>query len=239
MLEGYSFLFCDDRKKENQGYCTAVSDMKAESGKPVHVAGVFDSRQVCLFIDGKRQSQTDRLTGKHAISRLALMIGADPGTANRPEHFFVGLIDEVRISSVARYTEAFTPQRRFESDEHTIALYHFDEGEGDSAFDTSGNGHHGRIFGATWVKAQPHALPLSSGERPQEMPSPPLAVAPFTAEKARQHQEAWAEYLGVPVEYEKSIGMKLVLIPPGFAASPFQEVEWQAAAGPGHASRSS
>ncbi len=44
---------------------------------------------------------------------------------------------------------------------------------------------------------------------------PPLAVAPFDAAKARQHQDAWAKYLGVPVEISNSIGMKLVLIPPG------------------------
>lgn len=43
---------------------------------------------------------------------------------------------------------------------------------------------------------------------------PPTAIAPFNAEKARQHQEAWAKYLGVDVEITNSIGMKLTLIPP-------------------------
>ena len=44
---------------------------------------------------------------------------------------------------------------------------------------------------------------------------PPLAVAPFDAKQARKHQEAWAKYLGLPMEMTNSIGMKLVLIPPG------------------------
>ncbi len=44
-------------------------------------------------------------------------------------------------------------------------------------------------------------------------PSP--AVAPFTAEQAQTHQEAWASYLGVPLEYTNSLGMKFRLIPPG------------------------
>ncbi len=44
---------------------------------------------------------------------------------------------------------------------------------------------------------------------------PPLAVAPFNADEAKAHQEAWARHLGVPVEIENSIGMKLRLIPPG------------------------
>jgi eukaryotic-like serine/threonine-protein kinase len=45
--------------------------------------------------------------------------------------------------------------------------------------------------------------------------APPPAVAPFDATKAKVHQEAWAKHLGTPVEITNSIGMKLVLIPPG------------------------
>jgi WD40 repeat protein/formylglycine-generating enzyme required for sulfatase activity len=46
-------------------------------------------------------------------------------------------------------------------------------------------------------------------------PAPPPAIAPFDAKKAKEHQEAWAKYLGVPVEMTNSIGMRFVLIPPG------------------------
>jgi formylglycine-generating enzyme required for sulfatase activity len=45
--------------------------------------------------------------------------------------------------------------------------------------------------------------------------APPPAVAPFNAAQAKEHQAAWAKYLGVQVEMTNSIGMKLVLIPPG------------------------
>jgi formylglycine-generating enzyme required for sulfatase activity len=45
--------------------------------------------------------------------------------------------------------------------------------------------------------------------------APPPAIAPFDSQKAKEHQEAWAKHLGVPVETTNSIGMKLVLIPPG------------------------
>jgi formylglycine-generating enzyme required for sulfatase activity len=48
---------------------------------------------------------------------------------------------------------------------------------------------------------------------PSDAPAP--AIAPFNAEQAKQHQEAWAKYLNVPVDYTNSIGMKFVLIPPG------------------------
>ena len=44
---------------------------------------------------------------------------------------------------------------------------------------------------------------------------PPPAIAPFTRKQARDHQTAWARNLGLPVEYTNSLGMQLILIPPG------------------------
>ena len=45
--------------------------------------------------------------------------------------------------------------------------------------------------------------------------APPPAVAPFSPEQAKKHQQQWALHLGVPVEFSNSIGMRMVLIPPG------------------------
>ena len=45
--------------------------------------------------------------------------------------------------------------------------------------------------------------------------APAPAIAPFDGKKAKEHQEGWAKHLGVPVEMTNSIGMKMVLIPPG------------------------
>src|SRR5688572_4182074 len=45
--------------------------------------------------------------------------------------------------------------------------------------------------------------------------SPPRAIAPFDAVEARAHQAAWADHIGTAVETTNSIGLKLVLIPPG------------------------
>ena len=44
---------------------------------------------------------------------------------------------------------------------------------------------------------------------------PALAVAPFDAEQAQRHQQAWSAHRGLPLEWTNSIGMKMVLIPPG------------------------
>ncbi|HVC98201.1 MAG TPA: SUMF1/EgtB/PvdO family nonheme iron enzyme, partial [Pirellulales bacterium] len=48
---------------------------------------------------------------------------------------------------------------------------------------------------------------------PADAPQP--AIAPFSSKQAKQHQQAWAKYLKLPVEHTNSIGMRFVLIPPG------------------------
>src|SRR5262249_36391123 len=45
--------------------------------------------------------------------------------------------------------------------------------------------------------------------------APPPAIAPFDADAAKMHQQAWAEYLQVPVEFTNKVGMKFRMIPPG------------------------
>jgi formylglycine-generating enzyme required for sulfatase activity/serine/threonine protein kinase len=72
------------------------------------------------------------------------------------------------------------------------------------------------------VTLKPKSPPLPPGEGPRAVPgvrtagpAPPPAVAPFDEKKAKEHQAAWAKHLGVPVEMTNSIGMKLVLMPPG------------------------
>ena len=66
-----------------------------------------------------------------------------------PDYFwgsFAGYIDEVRISTVARYgvnKGGFTPRGKFKKDRETLALWHFDEPGGKRIFsDASGNKHH-------------------------------------------------------------------------------------------------
>ncbi len=56
-----------------------------------------------------------------------------------------GNIDEFRISDTVRYTSDFTPAVPFTQDSHTIALYHFDDGSGQMAADSSGNNYTGEL----------------------------------------------------------------------------------------------
>jgi len=331
---------------------------RVKLNSPAHVAAVYDTRECRLYVNGT-------LSGSVSLSQIddshsPFIIGANDAGKNTDdiETPFDGTIDEVRISKVARYTSNFTPKPRFTPDADTIALYHFDEGSGDTAFDSSDNKHHAKIVGAKWVKAgggesakpwqtpafqqwmkEVAALPepeqikavsrklmelnpgfdghvgdvdgkgipktkkgkvltfafstdnvrdvsplkalrelesvsltgsrAKSGQlfdlsplhdcinlksldvtRTQVVstevaalqaklpnckiewddpakattlqpaasgkgPAPPLAKAPFDAAQAKAHQEAWAKHLGIEVETPNSVGMKMVLIPPG------------------------
>ena len=70
--------------------------------------------------------------------------------------FFDGAIDEVRISNVPRYAGTFTPDREFAPDARTVGLWNFDEGGGNVAYDSSGNGRHFTLHGGyAWVAGLP------------------------------------------------------------------------------------
>jgi formylglycine-generating enzyme required for sulfatase activity len=55
--------------------------------------------------------------------------------------------------------------------------------------------------------------------------APAAAIAPFNAEQAKTHQEAWAKYLGAPAEFTDKHGTKYVLIPPGEFQMGFSQPE--------------
>ena len=127
----------------------------AAVGRRVHVAGTWDEDRLRLFVDGKEVATTIREHRGYVPSASAFAIGRYP--EGRGE--FSGTMDEIRVSKVVRYTKDFIPQEEFKSDEHTLALYHFDEGSGDVLHDSSGNNHHGKIVGAKWVKVDEATSP--------------------------------------------------------------------------------
>jgi hypothetical protein len=54
--------------------------------------------------------------------------------------FYNGIIEEFRISNIVRYTTNFTPVNiQFTPDANTVALYHFNEGSGQTSVDATAN----------------------------------------------------------------------------------------------------
>lgn len=124
-----------------------------------HVAFVLDQTKARLFENGKLIEEAE-YQGRQGAARIednspGIQIGAQRRRVDAAWGFrFHGTLDEVRISRAARYEKDFTPERRFEPDRDTLALYHFDEGLGDVAKDASGNGHDATITGAKWLKLE-------------------------------------------------------------------------------------
>ena len=95
-----------------------------------HGALVFDetSGQVRLYLDGEEVNTTS-VAGPILDSEDPLSIGVS----------LEGVVDEVRVSDTARYTETTytVPVTPFLCDAHTRALWHFDEFEGATVFHDS------------------------------------------------------------------------------------------------------
>ena len=60
--------------------------------------------------------------------------------------------------SVASAQNSDNPNLPYDSDAHTVALYHLDEGSGVVAHDASSNGLDAAISGATWTRRGDSAL---------------------------------------------------------------------------------
>ena len=143
----------------------------------VHVAAVLAEGMLKCFIDGKLRL-VEPLDGRLLVPPLVPQIDNDVfyvgcGPEGSPTDF-EGIIDEVRISRTARYSDDFTPAPRFDPDSDTLALYHFDEGAGTAAADASGNGYHlqwkghpiyGRAAGWCAAPAPRAADPTANPER--------------------------------------------------------------------------
>ncbi|WP_417851257.1 LamG-like jellyroll fold domain-containing protein [Thalassoglobus sp.] len=140
------------------GKSRALYEQPIPIGQRLHVAGTWDQKQLKFFVDGKLVSTADAPQGRFSNGAPHFALGAYPAGV---DGFLDGIIDEVRISGDVRYTEDFTPADRLTKEDQTLALYHFDEGIGNTLEDSSGNGHHGEINGAKWVNVEANSAHLA------------------------------------------------------------------------------
>jgi hypothetical protein len=116
-----------------------------------------------LFVDGRLEAEEtgpegdvsypdDAQPGNYCAGPCVnsdpfLVIGAEKHDAGSAYPSFNGWIDEVQVSTTLRYTADFTPPvAPFQPDDQTVALWHFDEGDGTIAVDsTLGNLNPGQL----------------------------------------------------------------------------------------------
>jgi len=132
-----------------------------------HLAGTYDGTTVKLYVDGKLVGSANK-SGAIGTNSNDITIGGNGWPA-----YFNGVIDEVRISNVVRYTANFTPQTtKFNSDSNTLLLLHFDEGSGTTTDDASPNNNNGTLVnGPKWVDGF-----VSGGGSVNNPPNPPTNI---------------------------------------------------------------
>ena len=132
-------------------YVSVAPDSFEEFDRWTHLAFAWDGEESRIFVNGKLQGKKPA-KGPLQDNRLPLFIGSDTTSRGNPEGFFTGLVDEVRVSQVARYFKSFKPPRRLESDDDTVLLLHFDREFNGIFPDASGHENHG------WPVGKPELL---------------------------------------------------------------------------------
>jgi hypothetical protein len=165
---------------------TAVAD---STWHHVAVTRTAATGQLRLFVDGVLDAEGSGPRGDLSYrdgratawpnSDPFLVLGAEKHDAGEAYPSYNGWLDELRISTVIRYTNSFArPAAAFASDADTAALYHFDEGAGDvigdSAFGGASPGL--RRFGGAGTPG-----PAWSEETPFGIPIPVLSIASLGA----------------------------------------------------------
>jgi len=136
-------IFCSDGVLDfsvylGKRYVTARSKQAVlKPGTWHHVAGVFDGKEVRLYLDGKVVARTAG-SGRRRSNRLPFLIGADVDRNGRPTSHFSGKLDDVRLSKCVRYAEdSFEVPEKHVADADTVLLVDCDRMLGPWAVDRS------------------------------------------------------------------------------------------------------
>ena len=148
----------------------AVTRRLSDGRLRIYVDGVLDAEGVGSVGSNTNVTYRDNRATAYPNSDPYLVIGAEKHDAGPAYPSYHGWIDEVRLSTTQRYTGTrFTrPIGPFSADASTAALYHFDEGSGDTIGDASGGGSQGlRRYGGSpagpeWASA---GAPLEGARR--------------------------------------------------------------------------
>ena len=171
------------------------------------------SGQMRIFVDGQLDASGTGPTGdisyrngrntSYPNSDPFLVFGAEKHDAGAAYPSYIGLLDDIRISNVVRYTGAFTrPNAPHAADASTVALYRFDEGSGTTIIDAASGGSPGvrRLGGSPAGPVYVTDTPFSG-----TLPSP-TPTRTFTPTSSASTPSATATSTSPPATFTPSPG---------------------------------
>lgn len=161
VFDGKILLSFSSTGQYAEGRQSLFSDASIPLGQWTHVAGVFSNSTLSIFINGHRDTASLSVPGEtpyHSTSPVFVGSGVSAGYET-----FEGGIDEVRISSVARYDSGFAvPSSEFVADANTLLLLHMNEGQGLATVNVGMLGGDGTLVGGvSWDAGPPIPEPAT------------------------------------------------------------------------------
>jgi hypothetical protein len=138
------FRFCIATSDQDSGVTVLASNQQFNANTWYHIAGTYDGVTMKLYINGQLDNSASK-TGNIYANNSNWYIGAfNYGNVA----YFNGLIDDVRIYNTAMSAEeilAIMLLKPTGSEPNLIAYWDFDEGTGQIANDSSGQGNNGTL----------------------------------------------------------------------------------------------
>ncbi len=153
-IELYTAAMSSDDWSKNYAAASARNEVALHEWQ--HVAGVWDGKELRLYLNGQLQGTCAGIDYCPVLSTAPMFLGADPDNVEFvavAQGFLHGRLRAARISHGVEYTDSFSPPERLEKTSETIGLYDFTIDTGRYAMDRSGHGNHGIIIGAKYAKS--------------------------------------------------------------------------------------
>jgi len=124
-----------------------IGDFSVTLNEWHHVAVTRDAETVKVYVDGSLKATDTSQPSPGSTAHGKFLVGAAWSFSNGTYNYFHGLIDEVRIYNRALYPEEVEDHYNgiFANDSGLVGYWNFDEGQGEVASDSSGNGHNGSL----------------------------------------------------------------------------------------------
>ena len=156
-FEGLNLTFRTQHSGNSENnFVINSSDIGFTSNTWHHLAASYDGTTKKIFVDGSLVAST-ACTGALLSNTAGSIIGAYGGSG--AHHYnFSGLIDEIEVWNIA-LTESEIQENMFNNltgnENGLVGYWNFNEGEGTTLTDISGNGNNGTIYDATWSEDVP------------------------------------------------------------------------------------